>query len=91
MIETEQAPEVSERAIEEWRVSVDATPLAGEVLFMVNFKHRTQPFQFLHSHYKTVHEARREEALLTKDLEALREDRFREKYQIGYDLKPTLL
>jgi hypothetical protein len=86
-----EVTERSDRATEEWEVVINPFPLFGEVLFMLYFKHREQPYKFFHRHYKTIHDAQQEQRRLNRDLRDLRLDKFLEKYRIGYDLKGSIL
>ena len=80
-----------DRAATAWSVVIHPFPLYSDVLFMVYIQHREHPFRFLHGQYKTLREAQMEEKRLRGDLDALRCDKFQEKYRIGYDLKGSLL
>jgi hypothetical protein len=83
--------EAVDRAAEEWEILISPFPLYGELLYMIYFKHRHYSFKFFHRYYKSHREAQQEEKRLVKDLHALRTDKFKEKYRIGYDIKGSLL
>lgn len=83
--------EQEDRAVQQWEIQINPFPILGDVLFMIYFKHKEHPFKFFHRYYKNMHDAQREQRRLNHDLEALRTDKFMEKYRIGYDLKGSLL
>lgn len=83
--------ERTDRAESEWEVVINPFPLFGDILFMLYFKHKEHPFKFFHRQCKTLQDAQQEQRRLSHDLQALRCDKFMEKYRIGYDLKGSLL
>ena len=83
--------EALDRAAAEWEIVIRPFPLYGDTLFTLYFQHRQHPFRFLYRHFKSFREAQIAEKELTRDLNDLRVDKFREKYRIGYDIKGSLV
>lgn len=83
--------EATDRAVEEWEIVITPFPIFGDLLYSLYFKHKEHSFKLLHETYKTHQEAQQEQRRISHDLVALRNDRFKEKYQIGHDLKGSLL
>ncbi len=81
----------AERAVEEWDVVINPFPLFGELLYMLYFRHRSHPFRFFYRQYTSHRDAEQELRRVRVDLSAMRCDKFKEKYHIGYDLKGSIL
>ncbi|HEY3281212.1 MAG TPA: hypothetical protein VGN26_02985 [Armatimonadota bacterium] len=80
---------LDDRAASHWEVVIDPLNVYGELLYRIYFKHRQHAWKFLYRHFSSSRLAREEQDRIARDL-TMRDDRFREKYRIGHDLRAAL-
>jgi hypothetical protein len=80
-----------DRAIDQWEILITPFPIGPDILMMVSFKSREHPFKFHHCSCKTLYEAQQVRKRLMTDMESMRNEKFMEKYRIGYDLRGSIL